>query len=267
MKSLLSVLENGSLLTALSEAEAQVKAAPIDADKRAYWAQLLLLYGDWDRAQTQLKAWEALTPIARPITQQLLATVEAECYREAVFCGKAKPHFMDQPQQWLSTLAQALTLSGEQAYQQRNDAYSLAEESAGTIIDESSGSHNFIWLADADNRLGPVCELLIENEYYWVPFDKIKSITFQKTMNIVHLVWRHSLVKLHSGQQKVCQIPARYPLTQASEEMHRLGRCTQWSLLDGDGHYAGQGQKSWITEDNEYPLLTLHQVDFLRDEH
>lgn len=269
MKSLLSLLSEDPLSVVLAKAEAQVKAAPIDADKRAHWVQLLILQGEWERAQTQLNAWETLTPASRPIIQQLLASVDAERHREKVFCAETTPYFLTEPQTWLSTLAKALQACGANAYEERTLAYSLADESEGTLLEDGTDNqpHHFAWLADADSRLGPVCELLIDNHYYWVPFNEIASITFQKPMNIVHLVWRHALIKLRSGLQKVCQIPARYPITSESSDSHRLCHRTDWFPLDdSQEHYSGQGQKSWLTDGSEYPLLTLHQVNFTQDE-
>lgn len=270
MKSLQSILKDHTLSTALVDAESQVKLSSIDADKRAYWTQLLLLYGDWSRAQAQLKAWEALAPIAQPTTQQLYEAVVAEIQREKVFNGQAMPCFLTQEYEWLSTLASALHSTPKESTELRNLAYQQAKESAGKIIvsgpEEQEQSDNFLWLADADSRLGPVCELFIDDQYYWVPFQDIESITFQQPMNIVHLVWRHSLVKWRSGKQQVCQIPARYPITEETTDSHKLGHRTDWYSLNNDEHYAGQGQKSWLTDNQEYPLLTLNQIQFILDE-
>ncbi|VXC54232.1 conserved hypothetical protein [Enterobacterales bacterium 8AC] len=270
MKSLLSVLKGQPLSSALERCESAVKAAPADADKRAEWVQLLLLYGDWQRASSQLPAWQALMPQAAPTTQQLADCVAAEMQREQVFSGEIAPPFFTPPQEWPLLLAEALRAAPAQACQLRDRAFELADENAGQLSlssDEGSAPATpFTWLADADSRLGPICELFLDNRYYWVPFQELESIRFQPPQNVVHLFWAPAMVKWRSGKQQVCQIPARYPLTAASEDAHRLGRKTDWQPLSDNGHYAGQGQKTWITDDEEYALLTLQQIQFTTDE-
>ncbi|WP_431222886.1 type VI secretion system accessory protein TagJ [Serratia sp. L9] len=269
MKSLLSVLKDHPLSTALAQAESEVKAFPADADKRAGWVQLLLLYGDWQRATAQLQAWQALSPQAKPTTQQLADTVTAEILREQVFRGEIPPTFLTPPSAWLSALASALQASPERADELRCQAFQQAAESAGTLslsdVEEPAASADFNWLADGDSRLGPVCELILDDRYYWVPFQDIESISFQAPQNVVHLIWAHAMVKWRSGKQQVCQIPARYPLTASASDSQRLGRQTDWLELNDNGHYAGQGQKSWLTDNDEVALLTLRQIQLTAD--
>lgn len=264
MKSLLSMLQDQPLSAAVAQAESAVKASPADADKRAALVQLLLLCGDWPRASAQLPAWQALAPLAKPTTQQLFDTVTAETQRERVFRADMAPAFLSTPNEWLSALAKALQVSPAQASTLRAQAFELAAESAGSLSivgpEEQAHSKDFNWLADADSRLGPVCELLLDGSYYWVPFQDIASITFQAPQNAVHLIWAHANVKWHSGRQQVCQIPARYPLSASTSDSHRLGHITDWQPLNDDGHYAGQGQKTWLTDNDEYPLLNLRQL-------
>lgn len=269
MKSLLSMLKDQPLSAALAQAESAVKASPADADKRAAWVQLLLLCGDWPRASAQLPAWQALAPLAKPTTLQLSDAVMAETQRERVFRAELAPAFLTTPNEWLSTLARALQAPPVQASTLRAQAFELAAASAGSLsmvgLEEQAHSAGFNWLADADSRLGPVCELLLDGGYYWVPFQDIASITFQAPQNAVHLIWAHASVKWRSGRQQVCQIPARYPLSASTSDSHRLGQLTDWQQLDDDGHYAGQGQKTWLTDNDEYPLLTLRQLQFTSD--
>lgn len=269
MKSLLTVLKGNPLSDALSQAESAVQSAPADADKRAEWVQLLLLHGDWPRAEMQLKAWQALTPVAAPTTRQLTETVAAEIQRDGVFRGTHEPAYLSPPPDWLLTLAEALRSAPEQADALRDQAFEAAAEaeSAGSLTltasdGEEEKKHDFTWLADADSRLGPVCELFLENRYYWVPFEDIASISFQPPQNAVHLVWVNAMVTWRNGKQKVCQIPARYPVTDDCNDAHRLGHRTDWAPLNDLGHYAGQGQKTWITDADEYALLTLRGLSF-----
>ena len=44
---------------------------------------------------------------------------------------------------------------------------------AGWVRDEDSA---FEWIADADDRLGPVLEAIVNGRYYWVPFERVRRI-------------------------------------------------------------------------------------------
>ncbi|NDJ56372.1 protein of avirulence locus ImpE [Enterobacteriaceae bacterium 4M9] len=266
MKSLDALLHDHSLSDSVALAEAAVKAAPGSADPRATWVQLLLLHGDWARGRVQLQAWQALTPVAKPTTQQLTDTVAAEIQRERVFRAQAAPEFLTPPQAWMTMLVSAMGMENARACDVRDEAFELAAASGGELLlardKEETVRESFNWLADADSRLGPVCELIIDSRYCWVPYAELESITFQAPQNVVHLVWAHAMVKWRSGRQQVCQIPARYPLLEDTPDEFRLGRKTDWLTLGREGHYTGIGQKTLLTDNDEFAILPLRSIQF-----
>ena len=74
---------------------------------------------------------------------------------------------------------------------------------------------------------------------------------------------RHALVRLTDGSEQVCQIPARYPVTPQAEARFQLGRATEWQPLDDEGAlYQGHGQKVWLNDNDEFPILSLDVVSF-----
>ena len=134
------------------------------------------------------------------------------------------------------------------------------------IILENEETQAFDWLMDGDARLGPVCETIVNGRYFWLPFSAIAEIRFQAPASVTDLVWRHALVRLTDGTEQVCQIPARYPFAADATDAVRLGRTTEWQPLDEDGTlYEGRGQKAWLSEQSEYPLLSLSLVTFATD--
>ncbi len=66
-------------------------------------------------------------------------------------------------------LAQALEHDavgeGAAAAELRRQALELAEPTAGTIDGQA-----FAWIMDADPRLGPVLEVIVNGTYRWLPF-------------------------------------------------------------------------------------------------
>lgn len=272
MNSLTHLLADATLSDAIISLENDIKAAPADADKRAALTQLLCLSGNWQRARAQLKSWQALKPIAQPTVLLLTQSVEAEIQRQAVFAGEAAPSFKGYEQSWLPLMAEALRLDANgdaaAAQEMRDRALEEAPATRGSLTLAEGGEErdvSFDWLMDGDGRLGPLCEALLNGTYHWVPFSDIEEIRFQAPQSAIDLVWSHALIRLNDGREQVCQLPARYPLPDDADDALRLARRTEWVPMGDTPHYAGLGQKTWLSEDGEFPLHTLRHLRFGQD--
>jgi len=116
---------------------------------------------------------------------------------------------------------------------------------------------------DGDSRFGPVCEVINQGRYYWIPFAAIREMQFQAPASVTDLVWRHTRVQLVDGSEQVCQIPARYPLLAGADERFLRASVTEWQTLGDDtDQFIGQGQKMWLSDSAEFSLLSLQQVAF-----
>ncbi|KFK97901.1 MULTISPECIES: type VI secretion system accessory protein TagJ [unclassified Serratia (in: enterobacteria)] len=269
MKSLAGMLQENTISAAISQVETDIKAHPTDADLRAALAQLLCLTGNWQRAKMQLKSWQALKPVAQPTTYLLMQSVEAELQRQAVFAGQATPLWVNSAESWMMQMLGALhhDLRGEdeQAEAVRDRALEEAMTSSGQLTfanGEEQNTEAFSWLTDGDGRLGPVCELALNGNYYWLPFSAIAEIQFQAPQSAIDLVWSHALIRLVDGREHICQLPVRYPLLADSADALLLGKRTEWHPLGNSQHYAGSGLKTWFTDKTEFPLLNMRQLSF-----
>ena len=248
------MLQGQSIGAAITAVENEIKGKPADADLRAALVQLLCLSGNWTRANAQLKSWQS---------------VNAELQRQAVFAGTAAPALLRQDQPWLKLMVQALHQdaqgAAEQAQALRDEALEAAPAGAGRLTlaeGDQERQLSFDWLTDGDGRLGPVCELALNGVYYWLPFADIAAIQFQAPQSAIDLVWSHALVRLTDGREQVCQLPARYPLAEGSDDALLLGKRTEWQPLGDGTHYAGLGLKTWLSESDEFPLHSLRQLSF-----
>jgi type VI secretion system protein ImpE len=118
---------------------------------------------------------------------------------------------------------------------------------------------------DGDARLGPVCETIVNGRYFWLPFSAIAEIRFQAPASVTDLVWRHALVRLTDGTEQVCQIPARYPFAADASDAVRLGAPPSGTARQRRHALRRQGQKAWLSEQSESPLLSLSLVTFATD--
>ena len=269
MHSLNQLLAGGSLNETLVRVESQIKAAPADADLRAAFVQLLCLAGNWTRAQTQLKSWAALKPQAQPTVTLLDQAIRGELQRAAVFTGEGQPRLPGAAYGWAESLFAALQadIQGErtQAQALRQAALDAAALNPGSALEQGSEQAQlFDWLIDGDARLGPICELLVNGSYFWVPFSAIAEMRFQAPASVTDLVWRHTLVRLVDGSEQVCQVPVRYPFAADADDNLRLARLTDWQPLDdAQQHYIGHGQKVWLNDSAEFSLLSLETLSFV----
>jgi len=266
MHSFSQLMDGQSLAEALSAVENRIRAEPANADHRAALVQLLCLNGQWPRAQAQLKSWLALKPQAQPTVTLLEQCIAAEITRAAVFAGEADPRLPGEGAQGVNQLQQALVAErqgeSQRAAALREAALDSAPLSPARLyLQDDEQGQAVEWLTDGDGRLGPVCEMAVNGHYYWLPFSLISEMQFQPPASVTDLVWRHTLVRLVDGSEQVCQIPLRYPFDAQASDAVRLAKVTEWHSED-DLTFIGSGQKAWLDEEQQFPLLNLTRLVF-----
>lgn len=253
-------LREGQLDEALAELQQQVKREPDKAKHRTFLFQLLTVLGQWERAATQLTVAGELDPTALPMVQTYREALRCEALRREIFAGRRSPLVFGDPQRWLALLIEALQLSaaGEHARAAavRQEAFDAAPATAGAI-----NGTRFEWIADADARLGPVIEAVVNGGYYWVPFHRIRSIHFDPPMDLRDVVWTPAQFTWANGGEAVGLIPTRYPGSEtAADPLLRLARKTQWSE-PVPGTYFGEGQRLFATDGGDFALLDARLIE------
>src|SRR6185295_4918734 len=158
-------IKAGNLEGALAELQEQVRKQPADAKLRIFLFQLLSVMGRWDRALTQLQVAGEMTPTALPMLQTYREAIRCEILRAEVFAGKRTPMLFGKPDEWMALLMEAMKLGADEKYAEaqgmRDRAFEAAPTTAGSVDDKP-----FAWLADADPRLGPMLEAIVNGKYY-----------------------------------------------------------------------------------------------------
>lgn len=261
-------IRQGKLDDALSELEEQVRQAPADPQRRESLFQLLAVRGDWKRAEKQLEVLRDLDPQTLLMVHGFRAAVRAEAVRAEVFAGRQTPPVIGEPEPWLALLFEALRQLAEgntaAAVELRTKAFEQAEAQAGTIRTSHSRdeARRFEWIADADSRLGPVFEAVVNGEYHWVPFSRVRSITIDEPTNVVDCVWTLARIVWVNQGNLAALIPTRYPGSeQQTDPMLSLSRKTEWTQL-ADGCEVGRGQRLWATDSEDYPIMDVRELVF-----
>lgn len=254
-------LQEGNLSDALTQLQNQVKKDPANAKLRTFLFQLLAVLGEWDRALTQLNVSGDLDAANLAMVQTYREAIACEVLRKQIFQGKKTPLVFGQPTQWIALLQQALQLNAEQQHQEaqilRDQAFELAPVTSGTINNEA-----FEWLADADVRLGPVLEAIINGRYYWIPFQQIQEIEIEEPADLRDVVWMPAHFVWTNGGDTVGLIPTRYPNSETvADSALRLARKTEWTELN-EATFIGLGQRLLSTNENDYALMDIREIKF-----
>lgn len=280
-----ALLASGDPVAALKALQQQVRAQAADVRLRVFLAQLLCVLGQWKRALDQLKVCAELDAGTLAMVNTCNAAIQCEQVREAVFEGRVLPHVFGPPATWLAELAQALQLDAQgrpdAAAGLRAAAFDAAPSSRGRLalagqdggpdggpdggqvggqVGGQAYEQDFEWLADADSRIGPVLEIIINGRYGWLPLAHCASLTVEPVVDLRDLVWAPAQLEFANGAQTVALLPVRYcPSPLADGGALALSRRTEWLPLAGAA-FRGIGQRMLATDAAEFGLLELRRL-------
>ena len=252
-----TLIQEGRVADALAAVQDQVRKDAANPRHRVFLFQLLCVLGQWTRALTQLSVAGELDTATLPMVQTYREAIQCEVLRDRIFKATHAPLIFGEPATWLGLLVEALKSDAEgarlRADEARAQAFDTAPARAGAI-----DGQRFTWLADADGRLGPVLEAVINGRYFWVPMHRIQRVEFDAPTDLRDTVWTPASFTWINGAETVGLVPTRYVDTLArSDEALLLARRTEWT---DDGH--GLGQRMLITDAGEYPLLDVRVIEF-----
>ena len=250
---------DGNLQGALEELQVQIRKQPENSQYRIFFFQILVVLGQWKRALNQLNVLEKLDKDTWPMVQMYQSAIQCEVLRAEIFAGRQTPLIFGEPPKWMAWLLESLRLTAagqfDQAVALRDQAFDLATTCAGTLDERP-----FTWIADADSRLGPVLELILNGRYYWAPFEQIRLVNIPEPVDVRDLVWLPAQFVWANGGEAVGLIPTRYPGSEnATDSALQLSRTTQWREM-ADGIHQGVGQRMLATDQDDYPLLDVRLV-------
>ena len=155
--------------------------------------------------------------------------LQCEAVREAVFAGKTTPHVF-RPAHGMGGATGRRRCSADApgpAGTGRAGACDALEQAPA-----SSGQLNgvaFEWIADADSRLGPVLEVIINGRYGWLPFMHLSALTIEPVADLRDLVWAPAHITFANGGDTVALLPVRYAgSADSGDAALQLARRTDW---------------------------------------
>jgi type VI secretion system protein ImpE len=252
-------LKDGDAALALKLLTEQVRSHPQDAKLRVFLFQLLCVLGQWNRALNQLNVALELDAAMLPMVQTYREAIACEALRMQVFAGQKVPMLFGEPEPWVALLIEALLREGrgepDAARQLREQALEQAPASAGSVDGQA-----FAWIADADSRLGPVIEAVINGRYYWLPWNRVSRVDIDPPQDLRDAVWMPAHFQFTNGGEVVGLIPTRYPDTDiAAGGLAALSRRTDWHETTS-GLCVGLGQRLFATDVADFALMDVRSV-------
>lgn len=247
---------------AFADLKQEVRKAPRDPGLRTFLFQMFCIFGEWERALTQLQVAAELDPLALPMAETYRTLIRCEMVREGVFSGARTPTFLGHPLPWAPLLVEANRALASRAYAAasalRDQAFEQADAVAGT-----AGDLEFEWIADADPRLGPVLEAVVDGTYYWVPLQHVSAIAMDAPADLRDQVWMPAEFTWSNGGASVGFIPTRYPgSAQAADPALATARRTEWVQHGAadDGWMLGLGQRMFTAGDADVAVMDLRSL-------
>ncbi|KAA9384187.1 type VI secretion system accessory protein TagJ [Neorhizobium galegae] len=251
-------LSDNALDAALDMAKAHLKSNPSDQEARHLYIDLLVLAGDYERADSQCGLAVTFAPDATMGFALLRNELRGMAARDAWFAGGAVPEFPGGPGN-LDKLAVRLGVAHRM--QDADDT-----KAALAALEDQRGEHPMLWngkkvsdFRDLDDRTPHALEVIMAGgAYLWVDYARIATLTIEPIARPRDLAFRRAELSLIDGSVASVLLPAIYHGT-ATDTALLLGRETDW-VDEPTGITTGRGQRCFLAGDE---LVSFHDTESL----
>ncbi|HKP87049.1 MAG TPA: type VI secretion system accessory protein TagJ [Blastocatellia bacterium] len=255
------LLDAGELQATIDELTNRVKANPTDTQQRVFLFELLLFAGDWDRAERQVDVIAHQSMEAGLGVQVYRDNIKAERARGKLLSGGLRPHFINDPPAYVDLHLDAINRLREGNLSETRETLDRAEEERPAFAGTLNGQP-FSDFRDYNDLVGPVLELIVKDQYTWLPIEQIRRIEIAAPKNLRDLVWASARVETVDGTNGDVYIPCLYEgsSTHRNDQV-KLGRMTDWMDV-GEGLYLGSGLRLFLVDGEDKALLEVREIEF-----
>ncbi len=223
----------GKVREAAKDLAAHLREHPADTRQRTFLFELLCFSGEYERAEKQLGVLADGGDKAQLGAMLYYSALHAEKIRHELFQKEAFP------------------ITGD-----------------GSAV-SPAGAWNgkpFQSIQDADPDIGPRLEVYAAGAYLWIPFKHLASVEMEAPQQLRDTLWSPAFVRtgpsFKSADLGQVLIPVIYPFSwKHPDENVWLGRATVWGIDDRGREYPA-GQKLFVVDGEEVPLLELRSLQF-----
>ncbi len=252
--------EAGQLTEAIAAANDAVKSHPTDVAKRTFLCELLCFAGELDRADTQFETIGRQRAEAALGVVMFRQLIRAEKSRQEFFADGRVPTFLGEPSPALKLALSASICIREGQLSAAQELLEEADEKRPRVSGTCDGE-TFDDLRDVDDLTAAFLEVLTSNgKYYWIPVERIDSISFPSPERPLDLLWRRATMDVRDGPNGEVFLPALYAGTHTeADDRVRLGRATDWRGEEGEP-IRGIGQRIFLIGSRDRGILQLNEI-------
>src|ERR1044072_8573742 len=255
------LLRAGELKAAIEEVTREVKNNPTHSNSRTFLFELLSFAGEFDRAEKQLEAighQDVKTEMGSMVYRNNL---KAERERLHLFKQGVQPAFLTEPPEYVDWQLSAINNFRLGNLQEARTFLARAEQARPAFKGTADGQP-FEDFRDFNDFVAPVFELIVKNQYVWLPIEHVRSIEIQPPKNLRDLLWTPVTVESIDGTVGEVYIHALYcGSSEHTNEMVKLGRMTDWQEVE-EGFYTGSGLRAFLIDDEDKALFDLKFIEF-----
>ena len=256
-----ALFDAGQLNAAIGELTRDVKAHPADTSLRTFLFELLCFAGEWDRAEKSLDVLGHQDMKAEIGVQVYRNNIKAERDRRKLFSDGLQPHFLTEPPAYVDLHLAAINRLREGNTGEAREALDRAEAERPALAGTFNG-RRFADFRDWDDLVGPVLELIIKDQYTWLPYEQIGRMEVNPPKQARDLVWANARIQATDGTIGEVYIPALYAgSSEHGNDQVRLGRMTDWKRLSDDVSVA-VGLRLFLVDDEDKPIFEARSVEF-----
>lgn len=248
------LIEAEQLHEAIAMARDHVKKNASEKEGRYLYIDLLILAGDYEKADAQCNVASTFAPqdaVGFSLFRHHLRAMEA---RAAWFEKGAVPDFTHGPSE-LDQLAIKANIAARDGDAETAKAAlaELDERRADISLTVNAGKAGYI--RDLDDRVPHALEVLTNGgKYLWIDYDRIESLAIEPMSRPRDLAYRQAELTLRDGAVASVLLPALYHGNDNSTQL-MLARETLWN--DDAALVTGRGQRCLIVGDD---LVPFHEI-------
>lgn len=255
----------GQLGFAIEHVVQDVKGRPTDVRLRILLFELLCFSGDWARAEKQLEVIGHQNVDSEIGVQVYRHAIKAERDRRQVLQEGVQPHFFIEPPGYVDLQLKALAEMRASHGQRGREAYMHAKSQWPMLKGKLNGK-DFSGFRDSNDLLGPILEVIVRDQYAWLPFEQVSRMELDSPKKLRDSIWVSAQLEMIDGTAGRMFIPALYASSadHGSEDI-KLGRKTDW-LEVVDHVFEAIGLRMFFTDEFEQPILGTHTIEFCKVE-
>lgn len=254
-----ALVADGKVEEALEHAKGAVREKPSDAEARHIYIDLLIIAGDFERADNQCGIAATFQPDAVMGFALLRHQLRGMAARQAWFTAGAVPEFPDGPTE-CDRQAMKLAIANREGDREAtlailNELERLRGERAmrcnGIEIDD---------FRDLDDRIPHALEVIMSGgAYLWIDFSRIAALQIEPVTRLRDIAFRPAQLTLIDGAVAPVLLPAIYHHANGADALSLVGRSTEWLELP-TGLTVGQGQRCFLVGDELRSLNEIRQL-------